>query len=576
MESMLALQEALAGRYVLERELGRGGMGIVYLAWDTALERLVALKILPPAIATRPRRERFLREARIAARLRHDNIVPIHAVDEAGPFVYYTMEYVRGETLYDRIVTDGPLPVGDVTRILHDVARAVHYAHTQGVIHRDLKPQNILIERESGRPYVADFGLARVMSDRPPAGAGRTFGTFAYMSPEQAAGLPADHRSDIYSLGVVGYVMATGRPLFAGTVKEVLEQHIVTPAPPLPVLGLHLDTTLARAVGRCLAKDPRQRFHSAGELSRALALAPELRTDLPEPLRRFVSRLRLESNKFVGGGLLLGVPALGVLGYALDGGHPGAAAAALGVLGLVLVSPVLNVLAATRRLLRAQHDRADIVHAINVELDQQREQLAKERGRASDATATRGRRIVAIALGLFGAGAVAAASGVDLPEVLVTGSMVVGAFTTFLAGGTLVWRERRRNALWGHRWLAFWQSQLGEWTAKVAGIGLRRVPTEPDPLQPAAVTLPLPDEPARAAPSGSDDVAGVLHLTESCVRRIRACLERQLAVLEALLEKFQSGDAGPTVEESLMADLEAAREVCEAVEGLIAGWEFRA
>ncbi len=249
-ESMLALQEALAGRYVLERELGRGGMGIVYLAWDTALERLVALKILPPAIATQPRRERFLREARIAARLRHDNIVPIHSVDEAGPFVYYTMEYVRGETLYDRIVTEGPLPVGEVTRILHDVARAVHYAHTRGVTHRDLKPQNILIERESGRPYVADFGLARVMSDRPPAGGGRTFGTFPYMSPEQAAGLPADHRSDIYSLGVVGYVMATGRPLFTGTVKEVLEQHMVTPAPPLPVVGLHLDTTLARAVGR--------------------------------------------------------------------------------------------------------------------------------------------------------------------------------------------------------------------------------------------------------------------------------------------------------------------------------------
>jgi serine/threonine-protein kinase len=158
------------------------------------------------------------------------------------------MEYVRGETLYDRILTEAPLPVGDVTHILHDVARAVHYTHTQGVIHRDLKPLDILIERESGRPYVADFGLARVMSESRLPGGGCTFGTFAYASPERAAGLPADHRSDIYALGVVGYVMATGQPLFTGTAKEVLRQHIATPAPLLPVLGLHLDATLARAV----------------------------------------------------------------------------------------------------------------------------------------------------------------------------------------------------------------------------------------------------------------------------------------------------------------------------------------
>src|SRR3954470_16951945 len=155
----LSLQEALAGHYALERELGRGGMGVVYLARDVRLDRPVAIKLLPPSLAARPElRDRFLREARTAARLSHPYIVPIHSVDEAGDFVFYVMAYVDGETLAQRIGGRGRVTPADVTRILREVAWALAYAHAQGVIHRDVKPGNILLERGTERALVTDFG----------------------------------------------------------------------------------------------------------------------------------------------------------------------------------------------------------------------------------------------------------------------------------------------------------------------------------------------------------------------------------------------------------------------------------
>lgn len=162
----LALQDALKGRYSLERELGRGGMGIVYLAHEVALDRPVALKLLPPALAAQPElRERFLREARTAAKLSHPYIVPIFAVDRMNEFVFSAMAYVEGETLGQRIRSLGPLPAPEAARVLRDVAWAVGYAHAQGVIHRDLKADNILLEQGSGRALVTDFGIAQVRSN---------------------------------------------------------------------------------------------------------------------------------------------------------------------------------------------------------------------------------------------------------------------------------------------------------------------------------------------------------------------------------------------------------------------------
>src|SRR4051812_21098810 len=205
----LDLQAALAGEYSLQRELGRGGRGVVYLARDVQLNRDVAIKVLPSHMAsTAESRERFVREARTAAGLSHPNIVPIHRVGEAGGFVFFVMTYVEGETLGERLRRDGPLPPADATRVLREVAWALAYAHGRGVVHRDIKPDNILLEAGTGRALVTDFGIAHGGDSAIATDPGKIMGTAHFMSPEQAANQSLDGRSDLYSLGVVGFLAA--------------------------------------------------------------------------------------------------------------------------------------------------------------------------------------------------------------------------------------------------------------------------------------------------------------------------------------------------------------------------------
>ena len=275
-----ALAHALHGQLHVRGEIGRGGMGVVYLALDVPLDRLVALKVLPPTLAADPvTRERFVREARTAARLAHPNIVPVYRADAAGGTAFFAMAYVDGESLADRLRERGALPPADAVPVLRDAAYALAYAHARGVVHRDVKPENILLERATRRTLVTDFGIAR-HADGPSADAdpatrltqdGHVLGTLHYMSPEQVSGAPLDGRSDLYALGVVAYQALSGRLPFEGLpAMAVLVAHATRPAPPLRTVAPDVPAALAEVVDRCLAKAPEARYATGEALADAL------------------------------------------------------------------------------------------------------------------------------------------------------------------------------------------------------------------------------------------------------------------------------------------------------------------
>ena len=270
------LGEALGNAYTIEGEIGRGGMGVVYRARDEQLKRRVAIKVLPPELAyQKDIRERFGREAQTAARLSHPHVVPIYSVGEGQGLVYFVMGYVDGESLSTRIQRRGSLPVEEVRRIMKETADALSAAHGLAIIHRDIKPDNILLEGTRGRVMVTDFGIAKALSSVSGGtltSAGVAIGTPSFMSPEQAAGeKEIDGRSDIYSLGVVAYQMATGElPFNAPTVAGILMKQITEPAPMVSAKRDDIPEDLGLAIARCLEKDPENRWPTADSLRRSL------------------------------------------------------------------------------------------------------------------------------------------------------------------------------------------------------------------------------------------------------------------------------------------------------------------
>jgi eukaryotic-like serine/threonine-protein kinase len=269
--------QILSANYELESEVGRGGMGIVYCARDRRLKREIAVKVLPPELSFRADiRQRFLREAETAAQLNHPNIVPIYTVEEKDNLVYFVMAYIKGDNLGVRLQQHGPIAPVEVRRILREVADALAYAHNRNVIHRDIKPDNIIIDDETGRAMVTDFGIARALTDSGDSrltATGMAIGTPAYMSPEQSAGDRAiDGRSDLYSLGVVGYQMLCGQPPFvASNTPSMLVKHLSEKPIPVDERWPDLPQDLCRAVMMCLEKDPADRFPSAAAFSVAIS-----------------------------------------------------------------------------------------------------------------------------------------------------------------------------------------------------------------------------------------------------------------------------------------------------------------
>jgi len=320
-DSLDRLKVALAERYAIERELGAGGMATVYLARDLKHDRLVAVKVLNPDLAASIGPDRFLREIQVTAKLSHPHILPLYDSGEADGFLYYVMPFVEGESLADRIVREKQLSIKDAVQVTREVAEALAQAHSHGLVHRDIKPGNVLMS--GGHAIVADFGIATAVSH---AGAekltktGMSVGTPAYMSPEQAMGQEVDGRSDIYSLGCMLYEMLVGQIPFTGTTpQQIIARHSMDHVSPPSIMRNTIPGDLEEIVLRSMAKLPADRYRTAFEMAEALAAV-----DTTTTMQRRVSpgalqlaRRRRWRRILVPAGIALGAIAVAGAAFAL-------------------------------------------------------------------------------------------------------------------------------------------------------------------------------------------------------------------------------------------------------------------
>ena len=582
----VALQQELAGQYSLERELGRGGMGIVYLAREVSLDRLVAIKVLPPALAARADlRARFVREARTAAKLSHPHIVPIHRVGEAGPYVYFAMAYVDGETVGQRLRARGPFPAGEASRILRESAWALAYAHALGVVHRDVKPDNILLESGTGRTLLTDFGIAHVAEATALTDESHVMGTAHFMSPEQAAGEGLDGRSDLYALGVVGYLMLTGRlPFDAPTVPAVLAKHLMETPPPLSAGGgAVVPAALARTVERCLAKSPDGRFATGEALAEALTQATQEQRQLPAALRVWLQRQDPMRPFYYAWSAMTSVSGIGlVAGHLANperitfGGVAwwGVALIFAGIALLPVLPAALFQLNLTRRALASGFTLGDLRLALQQDVARRREELALERSEP-DSVATRVYQVVTYAALAWAAGVLFFdADGRLLPAawpdaiapISVLSAAALGVIGSAL-GLTFPGRGIGAERLLGWR-RRFWESRMGDWTTRLAGLLARRR-TAPDQLvhRPTEMAIGLAaDQLFQALPkeirARLGDLPVVVRQLEGHAQSIRARLRQLDDLLAETRGSPQAGRSLSAVEarrDSLAEELGEAR-----------------
>ena len=535
---LLSLQTSLAGRYSLEREIGRGGMGIVLLARDVTLDRPVAVKLLPPEMTTQTTlRERFLREARTAAKLSHPNIIPIFSVEEVDEFVFFVMAYVEGDTLGQRVREKGPMRPDAATEMLRQVAWALAYAHAQGVVHRDVKPDNIMLERQSGRVLVTDFGIAQVADSDSAEEPTEVLGTPDFMSPEQATGEPVTARSDIYALGATAFFTITGEaPFSASSPSEVLAHHIRTPAPRISSVVPAVPRKLDRVVARCLAKEPDDRFQSGESLAEALAGTLVVRKETPVAVRLFVEDAKKwREHKYWS-------PLVGLYfgGSLLATGATGAQLVGAGVMTAAAAWPLLSSLRRTRRVIDAGFEQADVVRAFQNDLDKLEEEL---RFRHGDGYARTGKIWRNVAYAAFGGVALGIAGA-------LTGSAEGGSLAIALFGGgavIAVVQARKRSTEEAARRIKFWRGRLGRWLFAVAGRGVPKRP-ESQALtgRPTEMAIGMAvDSLFRSLPEATrksmPDLPDVVQQLEGDAQRLRS----QLDELENLLATSGMSESPP-------------------------------
>jgi serine/threonine-protein kinase len=394
------IRKQLGDRYAIERELGRGGMGAVYLARDLRLDRPVALKVLPAELAgDTSLRERFLRETRTAASFSHPNIVPVHAVEERDGVLAFAMGFVEGESVAERVRRAGPLDVRSIVRVMQDIGYALAYAHGRGVVHRDIKPDNIMLERATGRALLMDFGISRSITANVD-GKGRTqgltrvgevVGTAEYMSPEQASGDVVDGRSDLYSLGLVALFALTGRPAISGeSTQQILVKQLTETPPPAVSLRPDLPESLGAAIDRCVAKEPAARFATAEALVEAIDDAKLAAPDIPVPIRLFAQEAGTLGLIFV----FLSI--MSWLMFRAFSARIGAWAAIPGVfLGAIAFTRALQTSAAARRLAVLGFQPHEVLNGLEATVDE-REQV-RQQLRADPDTRRRRRRTLIMA-----------------------------------------------------------------------------------------------------------------------------------------------------------------------------------
>ncbi len=564
----IGLQQALAGEYSLERELGRGGMGIVYLAREVQLDRLVAIKVLPGALAALPSvRERFLREARMAASLSHPHIVPIYRVGESDGFVFFVMAYVHGETLGERLRSRGPVSIAVGARLLREVTWALSYAHGRGIVHRDIKPDNILIEAETGRALVTDFGIAlRGGADGDEDA--RVMGTAHFMSPEQAAGKLIDGRSDLYSLGIVAHLALSGQlPIDAASVTGATHPPVTIATSAARIPAAPIPRALSAVIERCLRPSPDDRFASGEELADALegASAP-VRAKLPMALRVWTQAVDPLRPVYLAWS---GVFTMGLLSE-LRGGLSGDILAILAFALLPLVPLSIFHARKTYQALSAGYTLRDLRAALSAWQNERREELAFELDEAESAWA-KAMRWVTYSL----VDGVAFVFFDGIPHTtfakIVTASVIFGSIASFTVsnamGVRLIPRRIRPKLIGGIR-AAIFNSRIGQWAVRLLTPGKRKSISAVD-FRPTEMALGLAvDELFAALPKAYRE-----HLADlpAVVRSLEAHAEAARARVDEIAALMSIGGSQPAATQAgtLMANRDAAKaELAKSVAAL--------